>query len=68
MRLSDRSYTTFGLRPMNLAANLRGSLQNQRMGVVAQFFHRPQKRSRAFFYAGCFVAAVHGRLRPAGFL
>ncbi|CRL96636.1 Undecaprenyl phosphate-alpha-4-amino-4-deoxy-L-arabinose arabinosyl transferase [Pseudomonas sp. 8 R 14] len=41
---SDRSYTTFGLRLMNLAANLRGSLQIQRTGVEArtlQAYKRP---------------------------
>ena len=59
---SDRSYTTFGLRLMNLAANLRGSLQIQRMGVVAQFFHRPQNAQGRFF-----VRAALWRLCMGGF-
>lgn len=61
-RLSDRSYATFGLRPMNPAANLRESLQNQRTGVVAQFFHRPQNARGRFF-----VRAALWRLCMGGF-
>ena len=40
----DMPYTDFGLRLINLAANLRGSLQNQRTGVEArtlQAYKRP---------------------------
>lgn len=40
----DLPYADLGLRPINLAVNLRGSLQNQRTGVEArtlQAYKRP---------------------------
>lgn len=52
---------------MNLAPNLRGSLQIQRMGVVAQFFHRPQNAQGRFFVRAALWQLCMGGFGLPGF-